>query len=98
MGEQVLNLRTLSFARDRLRMITVPAKLKCTHKVIPNFPQFHMVFLNPSPLQYSRSLKSVEFGGPGVNLLGMGIRKHREFLHSLILNTQDWASAKIMVL
>jgi len=98
MGEQVLNLRTLSFARDGLRMITVPAKLKCTLKVIPNFPQFHMVFLNPSPMQYSRSLKSLEFGGPGVNLLGMGIHKHREFLHALILNTQDWASAKIMVL
>jgi hypothetical protein len=53
-------------------MITVPAELKCTLKVIPNFPQFHMVFLNPSPLQYHpRSLKSLEFGGPRVNLLGM---------------------------
>ncbi len=79
-------------------MITVPAKLKCTHKVILNFPQFHIVFLNLSPLQYSRSLKSFEFGGPGVNLLVMGIQKHREFLHSLILNTQDRAIAKIMVL
>ncbi len=58
----------------------------------------HMVFLNPSPLQYSRSLKSLEFGGPGVNLLGMGIQKYGEFLHSVILNTQDRASAKIMVL
>jgi hypothetical protein len=28
----------------------------------------------------------------------MGIQKHREFLHSLILNTQDRAIAKIMVL
>jgi hypothetical protein len=68
-------------------MITVPAKVKYTHKVIPSFPQFHMVFLNPSPLHYSRSLKSLEFGRPAVNLLGMGIQKHREFLHSLILNT-----------